>query len=125
NNDKKIRNFSELQGFVEVQPEYIKHLHGSWLKYSTKYHVKSGGFLDKIEEDKVYLRCPSKENVVVDKYRYTFYVKETNENFISLMELISQVNKKNYSNSVKFNELLDFKNKMLKMINDGKIKFIK
>lgn len=123
--DKKLKNINHLEGFVEIQQKYIRHLHGSWLKYSDQRSVFSGGFLDKIEENKVFLRCPAKENIVVDINDHIFYVKQTNENFIALLELVKDYEHQNFTVDTKVNELREFKTKILKLIGENKIKITK
>lgn len=117
---QKKQVIHNLDGFVEIKKEHIKHLHGSWLKYMCKKTSKlyTGGFLDKIEKDMVFLRCPSKDNLVVDINTCQFFIKEKNENYLALQDLI-------ISHQKEMHTLVNYKKKIIKMINDGEIKFIK
>ena len=123
------KQYIELQGYSEIQPEYIRHLHGSWIKFSDKKNGKiySGGFLQKIYDKKIFLRCPAqgKENLEVPLDGYIFYTKNSGENYMSLQDLLKEHEKALYNInenfSKKHSDLIGFKTKMIKMLNDGKI----
>lgn len=120
---KKTLNYKDLEGFTEVKSKYIKHFHGSWLKFLNKKtnQIYQGGFLDKIIHNVIYLRCPSKENLTVSLYENTFYIKVINENYISLLELLKEHEKQIYEENIKYKELLDYKNNIINMINCGNL----
>lgn len=117
---EKKQKTHNLDGFVEIKKEYLKHLHGSWIKYLCLKTNKlyTGGFLDKIQDNKIYLRCPAKDNFIVDFNGNQFYVKEKNENYMALLDLVMAHQKDIFG-------LVSYKKKIIKMIQDGEIKFIK
>ncbi len=107
-----------LEGFVELKKEHIRHLHGSWLKYvnvNTK-KVEVGGFLDKIENSMVCLRCPSKDNIKVDVNDNIFFVKDKDSNYLALLDLLREKERELFA-------LYSYKKKIVDMINNGEIKF--
>lgn len=117
--EKKI-DPKTLEGFVELKKEYIRHLHGSWLKYvniSTK-KVEVGGFLDKLENSTAYLRCPSRDNTKVNMDENIFFVKDKDLNYLALLELLREKERELFS-------LYSYKKKIVNMINNGEIKFKK
>ena len=94
----------DLDGWVEIKGKYLKHLHGSWVKYYD-YSTDSndtGGFIFEVTRDFAKIRIPSlgvrREVALHDK---RFYVKETEENYISLQGLMITI------------EELEFKSKKL------------
>ena len=124
---KKTLDYKDLEGFTEIKSKYVKHFHGAWLKFLNKKtnQIHQGGFLDKISNGIVYLRCPSKENVTIYLNENVFYIKNINENYISLLELLKEQDKRLYEESIKYKQLLDYKNNITNLINSGKLQFKK
>jgi hypothetical protein len=81
-----------LEGHIEIKFEYLKHLHGSYIKFSNNitHLVNSGGFIQSVTENSVTLRQPAKQDTLViqDPLDHTFYVKDDNPNYLSLRELL-------------------------------------
>jgi hypothetical protein len=82
----------DLDGHIEIKFEYLKHLHGSYIKFSNNITqiVSSGGFIQNVSKITVTLRQPAKQDTLViqDPLDHTFYVKDDNPNYLSLRELL-------------------------------------
>jgi len=88
---KKSPNKVDLENYVEIKTKYLKHLHGSWVKYfdlsSEEYNT--GGFIYRVNSDYIFLRIPSmQEHQSVALHNKTFYIKRDNENYNSLQDLM-------------------------------------
>ncbi len=80
----------QLEDQVEVHPEYIRFLSGSWVKAVNKEtnQYNSGGFLAKVEEGRAFLRTPkSKDLVEIIVKSHYFYCKSTSEQYKAVQEI--------------------------------------
>ena len=140
-----------LENHISIKVEYLRYFYGCWIKAihkkSQEYH--SGGFLTRIMEDIIYLRNIQQEDLVqFDVNLFTFYVKKTSEQYISMQDIELEKEKmKNYMKKIKSdmknvdiqqknineqqqklqNDILQFqkiKIKFLKLFEDGKVKIL-
>lgn len=127
NKQKKDKKVIDITGFVELRKKHIKHFHGMWLRYSNKTSGKlfQGGFLDLIENDQATLRCPASKNISISIDSHTFYIKETNENYIALKRLLNEHSRDIYLKESEIEELKSFKKRILNLLETGKIKILK
>ncbi len=92
---------AELLNYNEVHSDYLKHLHGSWIKFldlNTNLY-NSGGFLSKIDLNVATFRVPaSKDEINVNIDDKIFYVKKDNENYIALQDFLV------FKEHIKYNE---------------------
>jgi len=87
----------QLEDQVEVQPDYLKFLYGTWVKSvnknTNKFH--SGGFLSKIEDGKAVLRrCKTFEEV--DIKSHYFYTRNSSEQYKAIQEITLAYEKLKY-----------------------------
>jgi hypothetical protein len=88
-----------LLDFVEIKSSYLKHLHGSYIKWSKGDLINSGGFVQTVNKDCAVFRTPSKkdsDNEIVYFDGVIFYVKKGNLNYQSISELIIEREKIEY-----------------------------
>lgn len=139
-----------LEDHINIKVEYIRYFYGCWIKAihkkSQEYH--SGGFLNKVIEDIIFLRNIQQELVEFDINLFTFYVKKNSEQYISMQDIELEKEKmKNYMKKIKNdmknvdiqqknineqqqklqNDILQFqkiKIKFLKLFEDGKVKIL-
>jgi hypothetical protein len=107
---------TNLDGYDEVPVKYMYHLHGSWIKCN-----KGNGFLKKVSQDTVIIHDIKEGIIEISVDEAPFHVKKTDLNYQHLIWLIKDHENQLNKEKIKF---LEFRNKMNKMITEGKLKFI-
>ncbi|HEY9706045.1 MAG TPA: hypothetical protein V6C58_26655 [Allocoleopsis sp.] len=150
-NTPKIRNSeikNKLEDHVQVYPENLKYLYGTWIKCVCKtiseQSMLPGGFLSSIDliQKKVYLRHPKiLELSEIDMHTHSFYVNKNNENYKALKEI--EIEKQKLENDKKIlhkqkiitrkqmeslsrferekNKFEDIRRRFYRQVTDGKI----
>lgn len=101
--------------YSEVQPKFLYHLHGSWIKTA-----KVAGFLKKISQDTIILHSLHEGLIEISIDDGPFYIKKDDMNYCHLLLLI-----KDYEKNIadEKHKLMLFKKKINDMLASGKIKF--
>lgn len=90
--------------YIRIDTSFLKHLHKSFVRFSNKNLVFpiSGGFIDSCTNSSVFLRVPAKKDTFEVPFdsETVFEIKETEPNYISLVELKVQVSKYEYLTKV-------------------------
>lgn len=84
----------------EVNPQLLPYLHGSWVNYIDNISKIAfpGGFIEECDYSTsiryVKLRSPqTNEETLYDISKNTFYIKNTNKNFINVKDLYEKMKK--------------------------------
>jgi hypothetical protein len=82
---------SNLENYIEISPEYLRYLHGSWVKCVDKEtnYYNPGGFVTDVTVYRANLRTPQRPeltDVLISDNR--FYIGKDDKNYQSLREFM-------------------------------------
>ena len=80
-----------LENYIQVNPDYLRYLHGSWVKYVNKEtdEYDAGGFITDVTSYRVNIRTPQRQelsDIAISKNK--FYVNKDDKNYQSLREFM-------------------------------------